>query len=300
MRRKVARIGACTLMVSLPSKWVKANHIQKGDELTIDEKGHKLIIGGRGSKKEKISLNVKNIPNILYRVIGALYKAGYDEIELFYDTPTELSIIQQQLGRTCIGFELVEQTKNRVVIKTISKSEVDEFNVVLRRCFLSLIAMSENSLEAIKNKDKELLEKVILSDDSINRYSDFCRRIINKEHDVGGRRAPIYFITEQLEKVGDMYRDLSKYMVKKPFKLNKSILEVYEEINCFVNDFYEIYYSFDLKRMDSFILKKKEIKVKLEKCFAKANNKEIKVLFYLNNVFSTTFDMNGALLTAKI
>ena len=34
MQRKVIQQGPSTLMVSLPSKWVKENNIKKGEELT--------------------------------------------------------------------------------------------------------------------------------------------------------------------------------------------------------------------------------------------------------------------------
>src|SRR3989344_2833381 len=44
MKRKVALIGPSTLMVSLPSKFVKKFGIKKGDELDVEEKGSSLTI----------------------------------------------------------------------------------------------------------------------------------------------------------------------------------------------------------------------------------------------------------------
>lgn len=301
MRRKVSLVGPATLSVSLPSKWAKANNVKKGDEVEVTEDDDNLIIGVRSNNKaEKVTLDVRGIPDVLYRVVGALYKAGYDEIELNYDSPQELAILQKELGRSCVGFELVEQTKSRVVIRSISKLEEDEFETILRRCFLSVLGMAGDSLEAIKNQDTELMQKVILSDDSVNRYSDICRRIINKKMKVSGRSAPVYFITEQLEKIGDMYRDLMKFMIIKPFKLSKENLGLYQEVNLFLRAYYEIYYDFNLKRMNDFVIQKKRIQKLAEKCFECSSQKEILVLFHLNNIFSTTFDLNGALLTARV
>ncbi len=301
MQRKVCQVGPATLMVSLPSKWCRSNNVKKGDEIDVNEEGSRLILGGKSKKrKESVSLNAKGVPHVLYRAIGALYKAGYDEIELFYDAPEELSIIQHELGRTCVGFEMVEQTKNKVVIRSITTLEKEEFEVILRRCFLSVLSMADESLECATKLDKPGMEKVILSDDSVNRYSDFCRRIINKGLGIKGREPPVYFIAEQLEKVGDMYRDLMKHLLNHPIKLSKSSLKVYKEVNLFLRSFYEIYYNFDLERMDEFVIKRKEIQKLMGNAFEKSSKKEVMILFHLNNVFSTVFDLNGALLTARL
>ena len=44
MRRKVIKQGPSTLMVSLPSKWVKNKNIKRGDEINLFEQGEDIII----------------------------------------------------------------------------------------------------------------------------------------------------------------------------------------------------------------------------------------------------------------
>ena len=44
MKRKVAQIGPATLMVSLPSKWVKRNKVKKGQEVDVIEDNTKLTV----------------------------------------------------------------------------------------------------------------------------------------------------------------------------------------------------------------------------------------------------------------
>ena len=42
MIRKVIQLASRTLVVSLPSKWVKTVNVQKGDEIEVIEKGDQL------------------------------------------------------------------------------------------------------------------------------------------------------------------------------------------------------------------------------------------------------------------
>ena len=61
MQRKVIQQGPSTLMVSLPSKWVKENNIKKGEELTVDWTNNQLTIcPGSSSIEKKITLVFKS------------------------------------------------------------------------------------------------------------------------------------------------------------------------------------------------------------------------------------------------
>ena len=300
MKRKAIQLAKQTIVISLPSKWVKQQGIKKGDEIDVEERGNELIVGSKGVlEQKKITLDVKGITNVLHRVVGALYKAGYTEIEFIYEFPEELSIIQKTIRRSLTGFEIIEQSKNKVIIREVSKLDIEEFDQVLKKCFQSLICAGEESLECIKKLDANGMEKIALMDDMINTYCDFCRRILNANQNIS--KAPVkYFIAEQLEKIGDIYRDLCRYMAKKPFRINKDVLKLYEEINLFFCDFYELFYKFDLKKIEDFTIKRKKIREKLNNCIIAVSKKEIMIILYLNNLFESIFDMNGPLLTMSL
>ena len=52
MKRKLVRQGSSTLMISLPSKWVKSNNLDKGSEIDIDEKENVLEISVERKEKK--------------------------------------------------------------------------------------------------------------------------------------------------------------------------------------------------------------------------------------------------------
>ena len=81
MKRKLVKQGAATMMISLPSKWIRENKLEKGDEIEVSEQEGNLIIGRAAKSKGEITLsldgdNRKDIFNILSHA----YRNGYDKI----------------------------------------------------------------------------------------------------------------------------------------------------------------------------------------------------------------------------
>ncbi len=298
MKRKIAKIGPSTLMVSLPSKWAKKFNLKKGDELEVSENEERLIVSTQKEVfKKEIEMNVSSLDVMLYRLIGAVYKSGYEQVKIIFNDSKQLETIYDVLRKTCIGFEIIEQSKNFVIIKEISKPEHLEFENVLRRNFLFLLSVAKDSLEAVKKHDYPELKNITLRDYNINKYSDFCRRILNKRSvSEFSKNAPLYCIIEQTEKIGDLYRDICHSVYENKLILDKNILEIYSKINDFILSFYDLFYKFNFENIEEFGKKKNETLNLLNK--TKSENKEIQ--FLLSNIFKTTFDLNGALMTYKI
>ena len=53
MKRKLVKQGTTTLMISLPSKWLKNNALNKGDEIEISDDQNGLIITKGAAKQQK-------------------------------------------------------------------------------------------------------------------------------------------------------------------------------------------------------------------------------------------------------
>ena len=95
----------------------------------------------------------------------------------------------------------MEQGKNYILVRKISDAIFGEFDVVLRRSFLFLISLAKDGLDAVQKQDKNTLNNIILMDLNLNKFTDFCRRILNKQgHPKFKRTAPLYHIIEMLEK----------------------------------------------------------------------------------------------------
>ncbi len=298
MKRKIAKIGPSTLMVSLPSKWAKKYNLKKGDEIDLLENENRLIVSTQQEVfKKELEINISSLDLMLYRLIGAIYKSGYEQVKIIFNNSEQLETIYDVLKKTCIGFEIIEQTKNYIIIKEISKPEHLEFENVLRRNFLFLLSVANDSLEAIKKEDFNELKNITLRDHNINKYSDFCRRILNKRSiSEFSKNAPLYCIVEQLEKIGDIYRDLCNYTYETKVKLDKETIIVYEKINKFLLSFYEMFYKFNFENLEKFGQDRKEILYLVNNL----KTKETKINSFLNSIFNTIFDLNGTLMTYKL
>lgn len=300
MRRRVIQIADSTQLVSLPRKWAQAHGIKKGDELEVAEQGNRVIVSvDKTPQTESIEIDLSNLELMSKRIVAALYKAGYDEIKLKFSKPQELRNVQEVIKDSCIGFEIVEQGNQYIVARKISDAINDEFDSVLRRCFLFLISLTKDGLTAIKKDDVDALNNIILMDSNLNKFSDFCRRILNKQgHPKYKRIAPVYYIVEELEKIGDEYKEIHLLAVSHKIKPTKELLKVYEDLNSFLELFYETFYKFSLIKINELSVRKKSINEQISAILEKKDIKNMPAIHRLTNIADKIFNMNGALIAS--
>lgn len=301
MLRKLVKQGDNALTITLPAQWTKKFKFKAGDSLSVAEQGADIIISSlKDTESDKITLDVSGGDPMIRRMLSSAYKAGFDKLEVIYEKPEELKTIQFAIDQEFIGFEIVEQGKNRIMATKISNIEHSEFDVMLRRTFLFLLQMAEDTAEAVKKQDFEEMKNIALRDHSINKFTDFCRRALNKKADVKYKRIPpLYFIVEEIEKVGDCYRDICRDLSSDKLKLKKETIILLENVNKFMRLFYDAFYSFDLKKISLMGAERQKLKEKFEKVFSSLDKKEAKAVFHMFNLFNLVFDMNGPLMAVN-
>lgn len=78
MKRKVIQMAGKTMVVSIPSDWVKKYGIKKGDELELEKKNRNIIIS---TKKDyslnKIKVNISDLDEqVIKWTLSAIHKSG--------------------------------------------------------------------------------------------------------------------------------------------------------------------------------------------------------------------------------
>lgn len=302
MIRKVIQLASNTLVVSLPAKWVKQYGVQKGDEVDITQVDQKLTVTtNRTPEAGGITVDVSGRGYMLKRILGVLYKSGYDEVHVRFSALKELQQIQEVVREAFIGFEVIDQKKDFVVFKKVSHIEPKEFSAMVRRMFLIVLAAGEDTLTALKNTDAEWLSAIVLRDKDVNKIADFCRRVLNTTGTPDYKRvAPGYFIVEQVEKLGDHYRDIASELAKNPIKFSNETQKLFTATNNYLRSFYDVYNSFNLEKMDEFCEQGFVLRKEFNAQFEKAPRQELKLLFALQNIVISTFDMNGALMAVHL
>lgn len=219
MKRRVARIGPSTLMVSLPSKWVKQHKIAKGQELDVQEVGNNLLISSTNASPHtqsvKVDLSGMTV-SMAWQYITAIYQAGVEEIVIYYtnekikdDSGKEihpLSLVQS-IADYCIGMEIVKQTTNCCVVREISTTKPNEFETTLRRMFFMIMTTMDDLMNGIKSKNKDALKNIYMYNDTrVNKFYYYGMRILSKTKEYHPAH---YILITHLEEIGDALKYLA-------------------------------------------------------------------------------------------
>ena len=242
MKRKVIQIANSTQLISLPRKWSQKYGVKKGDEIEVEEDGDRLLITTESTPTTKdIEVDVSGLtPRLADRFIARAYQKGYDSITVNYDK-AELAIAVQEKVKELLGFEVMEQSKNMIVIKSISAKLDIDFDSSLRRAFLIVIDMADTCLEAFEKSDNKTLENLYLKDFDVNKFCYFCLRFINKGFQGGFGTYILYYLIESLEDVGDEYKALAKHLAKVKIKKN-NLIKIISKVNEITKISYEFFY----------------------------------------------------------
>lgn len=98
MVRKIQRLGASSLIVTLPRNWARRHNLQVGDYIYIYDEGDKLIMSPAGNGREvSVTLDLRHTSNVkhLGKTCICGYVFGFDRINL--DLPRSSKTILQKL-----------------------------------------------------------------------------------------------------------------------------------------------------------------------------------------------------------
>jgi len=294
MERKVIQLAGKTLVVSLPSKWAKTYGVKKGDTIIVEEKEKSLTIKTSKSKDiEKIQLKLEGPYEFIKRNIDVAYKKGADELDLSFDDAKTRKVIEKVMQST-MGFEVISLREKGCTVKSIATAVEEEFDNILRRSFLTLLSMAEESQDAISKSQFQRLEEIGISDNTINKLTNFCKRILNKNGYKDEKLANyIYCIVWELERIGDEYKKICDIQYSKKSKISKEITELYKETNEFLRDFYNLFYKFNQESGIKFTNKKNTLIKKCESLIPKKQGTEAIILHHLTNIITSVYDIAG-------
>ena len=267
MRRKLVKHGEATMMLSLPAKWLKKFNLGKGDELELEERDSGIFIttGNTLSNKNKVVIDVNDIfPNVLInRVMIALYERGVDELEIKFEKYSQIKDFNNRVMNELIGFEVIKQTPNSILIKDIAKPEKQDQKEFIQRLFLILDSMIKDLIESLENNKP--LDTVIETDVAVNKFAHFCQRLLNKYgYSEFNKTAQVYGMVAELEKLGDILKRTSREIISKKIKVSKKEIGLLKELNMFLELFRKLFFSFNREDSVKFAKKYEEIKSKIE------------------------------------
>lgn len=265
MKRRVVLHGPSTLTVSLPASWTKKFNIRKGDELEMCEIGNELRVSAvksfDGARK---NIFVGNLKRVAKSSLTASYRLGYDEIFFNFDNPESSIFLQELAFKELIGLEVVKQGSKFLQLRDITGHEKNEFDIVFRRIWLLLIDLSRESLLALKKKNIAIFKSVRALDLTINKFSNYCLRILMKRGHESFNKTPLYYhFVKGLEIIADHYKDLCIYYSNNIKKIDTQFIKYLEDINDNLEEFWKVFNKFDEKNLEVLFSRTKKINEKI-------------------------------------
>lgn len=295
MKRKIVEQGGLTLMISLPREWTKKQSLKKGDELEIKEAGKQLLLTpDKRTAMEKVEIDITNLDrSLLWRYFGAAYRKGCEEIKLNFKQNCEtIQEVQRMISRF-IGMELIEQGKDFYLVRELTAVKPEEFKSMLRKTFQLLISMSESMLSAAKTNDKEALQNLKYTDHTLNKFADYCFRILNQKGYKNPQKTTAYHtIVKQLEEIGDDYKKLGEEIART--RIKDRTVEMINELNQQLKKFYQLFYEFDETQLLKLSKQQKSINKRI------TNLPDKTMTGYLKKINTTIIDMTDAMVMIRL
>src|SRR5712691_10815781 len=166
--RKLQLTGGSTFVVSLPKRWVLDAGLKAGDTVFLETEGDGAV-SVRPRPADKVPMRRRLFEekgeerrdHLLRKLIGA-YIGGFSFIEIRF--PSEMAPFVRKVAREfshmVIGPEVIEESRNALIIQDLSDTAELSAEKCLRRMHLIVRAMHEDALEALRTHDEALARDV--------------------------------------------------------------------------------------------------------------------------------------------
>ncbi len=175
--RKLQLAGKSTFLVSLPKRWVTNAGLKAGDTLFVDtESDGSVSVRPRSGERPQVRRKVflekgeESRDHLLRKLIGA-YVTGFGLIDIRFapDRGPFVRRVAREFCRLVIGPEVIEETRNSIVVQDLSDPTELSSEKCLRRMHLTVRTMLEDAILSLKSSDANLAHDVSLRGQDVNR-----------------------------------------------------------------------------------------------------------------------------------
>jgi phosphate uptake regulator len=290
MKRKIIKLGQATYVASIPTKWIKANNLDKGDLLEFEESEGNLIISTKTIvPRSKVILDLDDFNERTIRnILNQTYRKGFDVIKLMIKTPKQLEIIREIVRGTMLGFELVREEDDYCIVENIAEPSEDKYDVILRKLFLTIKQETVDIVKELEECKEYNMKKRLDNKNLVDNYTNFIRRLVIK-YKIGGIKESylLFYAVSMLSLVHHAYFYMYKYVVdtNKGKKISPDIIKILKDANKMFNTYYESFYKNDLLLAhDVQMMKKDLLTPKVYKLLEKSKGFENIVLYHTGEI----------------
>jgi phosphate uptake regulator len=184
--RRLQQIGS-SILVSLPSQWIKSNNLKKGSIVPIDinHDNSISIFPSENDMEDRIKeLTIPYSPfsmDILVNQVYGAYLLGYDMIRIKASSQISFEGADRikKAIRKLVGLEIVDEDGFHISAQFLLNADTLDAEKILRRMSAIVAGMYRDMLEAIKLNENISIRKVISGrDDEVDRQYFLLVRLI--------------------------------------------------------------------------------------------------------------------------
>lgn len=266
--RRLQLTGGSTYIISLPSKWIKSNNLQRGSEIIISELDDSLQLSSGQPKKieisKKIMINDQIDVNEFQRILISVYISGFNTLVIGSKDylNEELREVIKRFSRLVMGIEIFEESSNSITLQNVLDSTSFPLSKAVRRMSLNVEAMINDTITGVENSEVKLLENVIERDDEVDRYLYYLYREVRAGTEEGNNAVYYLIFSRILERLADHTVNICKIWKSKPSsdKSNANgIVDYLKESLGLFNESVEAFYSRKFNVLNGLIEKKGNI-----------------------------------------
>jgi phosphate uptake regulator len=251
--RKLQGIGS-SILVSLPSEWVKSNSLKKGDTVSIETSNdNSITIVPKQAKKgvlKEVIISLKDLPSEkLVNQIYGYYLLGYEIIQISGKSPINYDTrdrIKSSISKL-VGLEIVDEDNLNITVQFLLDAHSMEVSKILRRMSSIIGGMHRDTISSLI-KGNEMTTKLIRQrDDEVDRQyflivrlmrSAMMDRKLASSLNLSNIDLLDYRIAaNHMESAGDHISSLASFM--HPFQDDPYIIEQIKSANLIISQMHE-------------------------------------------------------------
>jgi phosphate uptake regulator len=183
--RRLQQIGS-SILISLPSQWVKSNNLKKGSIVPVDVNRDNSIsifpsddAADDKIKEVAIPYSPASMDTLVNQVYGA-YLLGYDMIRIKASTQISFEDADRikRAMRKLVGLEIVDEDGSNISAQFLLDANTLDAEKILRRMSSIVAGMYRDVQEAIRTKENSIRRAISGRDDEVDRQYFLLVRLI--------------------------------------------------------------------------------------------------------------------------
>jgi phosphate uptake regulator len=182
--RRLQKIGS-SMLISLPSEWVKNHNLRKGITVLIEINKDNSIslypseIPNDDIKEITIPYSPASMDSLVNQIYGA-YLLGYNFIrikgkyQISYDNRELIKHAMQKL----VGLEIIDEDGFNIISQFLLDANALEAEKILRRMSSIIAGMYRDTLDRLRAKESGIRKLIVSRDDEVDRQYFLLVRLI--------------------------------------------------------------------------------------------------------------------------